>query len=816
MVIGRTDDSRPWVGCGLDAAVVATLGERVPQLRFLPFQTADQATELLDNPNCRLLAIDLTLVGDQATRIIAAQRETHSDSTKPMLYVVPQNRDSDLLQQLVHDRSTSQVLFQPLDVDELTYQISHALGIGIEESGEPTNEPGRQLQSAMAALWERFRETNLQRVETVEQATFAAQQGTLTAEERRAGERAAHKLTGAVGTFGFAAASQSARDIEQTLTGTDPLTPASLFRLSDLSFKLRRDLEHSPALPATPNGRPTTIRSNGRTARLLLVVQDAELAERIALAGHLRALDVDIALHFAEARQLIADRRPDVVLVDLAPADGSDRGMAFLAELANDDPPLPVVVLTQRDSLIDRVEVAALGGSAFLRKPLSPEQILDTVTEVLDSEQITESLILAVDDDHVILNSVQTILGSNGLQTVCLDDPLRFWDTLDETMPDLVVLDVDMPHVSGIELCKVIRNEQRWRALPVLILTAHTDPATVHRVFAAGADDYISKPFVGPELVNRISNRLERNRLYRRLAEVDALTGVSTRRKTSQVLERYLGLAQRRDDPFTLAILDVDHFKQINDRYGHASGDETLRRLGELLGQAFRREDVIGRWGGEEFVAGMYGMPEHVGVQRLTTVLEQFRRIVFRSPNGQEFHATMSAGVAQFPENGTDLASLYRTADSALYRAKANGRNRVVGTCQQPPPGSSVEHVDVLIAVDDDTLATPLRHALETQGYRVQWLPDGHLAIGALAGDHPHVRARLVLLSIDLPDVAGQTMLQEMRQTDLFKRSRVIVLSARGDETEELEAFELGLFDYVVKPVSLPILVQRIRRALND
>ncbi|HUX86780.1 MAG TPA: response regulator [Chloroflexota bacterium] len=807
--------ARPLVGCCLAADVIALLDTRTQPFEFLPFQTADQARELLTNQSCRLLVIDLALIGDQVRQIIAASRAQPGEVAKPVVYVASQNRDSVLLRQLVDDPSTTQVLFQPLDTDELVYQIRSTLGFGDERSVEHANDSVEQAQNAVAALWGQFRETNFQRIETIERATMTAPTETLTPDMRREAERAAHKLAGAVGTFGFLAASRCARDIEQILAGTASLTQPCLVQLSGLVVDLRRDLEASTAPPVAPRGKPSPARPNRRSGHLLLVLDDAAIAESVASEGRRRALYVDIAQNVAEARRIIANGRPDVVLVDVAPADGSDQGMAFLAELANAEPPVPVVILTQRDSLVDRIEVAALGGSAFLRKPLSPAKILDAVCEVLASEQNTESVILAVDDDPVILNSLQAILGTNHWRTICLDDPMRFWEMLDATTPDLVVLDVDMPHVSGIELCKVIRNEQRWRTLPVIILTAHTDPATVHRVFAAGADDYVSKPFVGPELVNRISNRLERTRLYQRLAEVDALTGVSTRRKTSQVIERYLGLAKRRNEPFTLAVLDVDYFKQINDRHGHLAGDETLRRLGEILGHAFRHEDVVGRWGGEEFIAGMYGMNRQVGIRRLTSILEKLRHSVFLSPNGEEFRVTFSAGAAQCPEDGTDLATLYRAADAALYRAKANGRNCIVGTCQHHPTESRVEHVDILI-VDDDINSSLLRHTLEVQGYRVQWSPNGQALIDVLAEDRLRVRARVVVLSVDLPDLAGRNVLQELRHADLLKGSRVIVLSARWNEAEEIQAFELGAFDYVAKPLSLPVIVQRIRRALND
>jgi diguanylate cyclase (GGDEF)-like protein len=125
-------------------------------------------------------------------------------------------------------------------------------------------------------------------------------------------------------------------------------------------------------------------------------------------------------------------------------------------------------------------------------------------------------------------------------------------------------------------------------------------------------------------------------------------------------------------------VLDLDHFKQINDRYGHAAGDAVLCRLSSLLVREFRATDVVARWGGEEFVLGLYGLSCHHGVRRLTEFLEALRHEEFTGADGTRFQVTFSAGVAAYPANGADLQTLYRAADHTLYQAKATGRARVL------------------------------------------------------------------------------------------------------------------------------------------
>jgi diguanylate cyclase (GGDEF)-like protein len=366
------------------------------------------------------------------------------------------------------------------------------------------------------------------------------------------------------------------------------------------------------------------------------------------------------------------------VLVDVSFPQDAQSSLKLLEELTALDPPVPVLVLTALDSLIDRVEVARRGGRGFLQKPLPPPEVLDSVMQLLTRINASESKVMAVDDDPQVLATLRLLLEPQRIRVITLSEPLRFWEVLEQTSPNLLVLDVEMDHLSGIELCRVVRNDPRWRDIPILFLTRRSDAETVQRVFAAGADDYVLKPVVGPELFTRISNRLEHARLVRSFVETDPLTGVDNRRKSTATLNQFIRMSSRQRQPLSFVILDLDRFKTINDSYGHAVGDQVLRRLGTVLLKTFRGEDVVARWGGEEFTVGMFGMRLGDALQRMTEVLEAFRKEVFTTTEGTEFHVTFSAGVAQFPEDGEDLQSLYRAADKALYRAKKVGRARVL------------------------------------------------------------------------------------------------------------------------------------------
>ena len=297
---------------------------------------------------------------------------------------------------------------------------------------------------------------------------------------------------------------------------------------------------------------------------------------------------------------------------------------------------------------------------------------------MIEKDQASEAHLLIVDDDPQLLDILRTLLEPWGFHITLLSDPRQFWHTLEQSSPDLLILDVEMPGFNGVDLCQVVRQAPRWRELPILILSAHTDVETRQSVFSAGADEYINKPIVAPELITRVVNRLERQHVLQKLAETDGLTGLLNQRRATQDLNRLIRLANRQQKPLCFAILDLDHFKQINDCYGHETGDVVLKCMGDLLKQTFRKEDVLARWGGEEFILALYDITVEQGLERLKHVLERWRQQLFTDIHNHQFGSSFSAGVAVYPQDGNDWQSLFRAADVALYQAKAEGRGQVL------------------------------------------------------------------------------------------------------------------------------------------
>lgn len=267
-------------------------------------------------------------------------------------------------------------------------------------------------------------------------------------------------------------------------------------------------------------------------------------------------------------------------------------------------------------------------------------------------------------------------------------DGVAAWASYQSDIPDVIISDWRMPGLEGPELCRRVRaREAEGTYTYFILLTGLQDREHAIRGLEVGADDYLGKPPDANEIELRLLVAARVSALHQRLAQreaalwqlasTDDLTGLPNRRVAEDRLREYVGLARREAKPLTLAMLDLDHFKRVNDTYGHATGDGVLKAVAQLLREAMREHDVVARWGGEEFLLGLYGAPAAGCMQRVSALLARVRQHAFTAPGGQSIPVTLSAGVAAYPANGTDLDGLVAAADHALYQAKAAGRDRV-------------------------------------------------------------------------------------------------------------------------------------------
>jgi DNA-binding response OmpR family regulator len=311
----------------------------------------------------------------------------------------------------------------------------------------------------------------------IEQAVQAVENGDLSEELQQQAEHEAHKLAGALGTFGIPDGSRWAEAIETFFQTNPSIDNAQMLR------QWMSNLYQALDLPVTIAPHPDQYQ-----LLLLVVSRNSQLTEPLIKEAALWNLQVEVV--FDTAFEGTATYKPDIVLLDLDSMPSSKAGLNLLPKLAEQS--APVFVLSERDCFSDRLQVARHGGQSFLLKSMAITQILEAVVQKVQQLR-AEVKILMVDDDAHVLNATQRLLASVGLRLTTLDTPQRFWDSLLEYSPDLIILDVEMPDLSGIELCQVLRSDPRWQTLPVLFLTVHTDAETAHRMFMAGATGCVAK-----------------------------------------------------------------------------------------------------------------------------------------------------------------------------------------------------------------------------------------------------------------------------------------------------------------------------------
>ena len=294
--------------------------------------------------------------------------------------------------------------------------------------------------------------------------------------------------------------------------------------------------------------------------------------------------------------------------------------------------------------------------------------------------------VLLVDDCTENLQLAGAVLLNEGAEVFAADSGKRALDMVVAVQPDLILLDLMMPGMDGIETCERLKMIEQVRDIPVIFLTAAGDAddnGFVVEGFSAGAVDFIRKPFAPAELLARVSTHVQlhrRTRQLERLAHIDALTGLPNRRAFEQRLGEDWQRCRRTGGMLGLLMLDIDHFKQYNDYYGHPQGDQALRAVAAALQTSARRVvDFCGRYGGEEFVV-LTLSEDNTDIEHLAYSIGNAVRDLGISHAGVATDAllTVSIGYACVsPQGALNPEGLIKAADQALYRAKANGRDRI-------------------------------------------------------------------------------------------------------------------------------------------
>jgi len=453
------------------------------------------------------------------------------------------------------------------------------------------------------------------------------------------------------------------------------------------------------------------------TGRILVVDDNptnTKLLEARLSAEYYTVLTVDNGLGAIE----ICNRGEcDIVLLDVMMPNMNGFEVCRVLKGQTDTLHIPIVLLTALDSIQDRIEGLEAGADDFLTKPFRELELMARVKSLLRVKLLVDELrmramtahdvhmellfervfarpkpdeaVLVVDDRASSAAKTRSTLMRCGYQVIVEADPEKALAFASEKAPVLGIINLDLRDFDGLRLCSQIRQFERSRNLPILAVSDEGDEARLSRALDLGVNDFVRRPIEANELVARCKTQLRRRRYSDFLRESvqntmemavkDSLTGLYNRRYLETHLANHVKIAQEKGTPLSLLVFDIDHFKKVNDAYGHGGGDVVLKEFALRMSDNVRRIDLPCRMGGEEFVVIMPETDRALAY----SVAERIRDVVAAKPfyvddKGTEVRITTSAGIGCYIDGDDTPEILLNRADAALYQAKNSGRNCVI------------------------------------------------------------------------------------------------------------------------------------------
>ncbi|MGS0739008.1 diguanylate cyclase [Pseudomonas sp. GG8] len=409
---------------------------------------------------------------------------------------------------------------------------------------------------------------------------------------------------------------------------------------------------------------------------IYVMLQDHERAERLAKQLEffgLSALSLDSIAAF---HATMAERYPAAIVMDVDFC-GPGEGLILAAKVQDGlEHKLPLLFFSHNETdTPTRLAAVRAGGQEFLTGTLDASSLLEKIEVLTCVAQYEPYKVLIIDDSRAQATHTERLLNSAGIITRTLIDPIQAMAELAEFQPDLIILDMYMPGCTGTELAKVIRHNDRYVSVPIIYLSAEDDLDKQLDAMSEGGDDFLTKPIKPRHLITTVRNRAARARNLKARMVRDSLTGLYNHTHILQLLEDCSFRARREGKPLSFAMLDIDHFKRVNDSHGHPMGDRVIKSLALFLKQRLRKTDYIGRYGGEEFAIVMPDTDLHNAHRVLDEIRQRFAEIHYPA-QPVNLSCTFSAGVVELYESADSL-TLSSLADDALYHAKDAGRNQV-------------------------------------------------------------------------------------------------------------------------------------------
>ncbi|UTF60251.1 diguanylate cyclase [Gilvimarinus sp. DA14] len=489
-----------------------------------------------------------------------------------------------------------------------------------------------------------------------------------------------HKLAGSAGSFGLTQFSRKARELEVLLQSwqqqIEPPAAAQLEQVIKQIAELGAEID-APTTTPSKVAQPLLKATNTANNLVYLVEDDQSLAAELSVALENFGYTVH---HFTQLHQLehsYRQQRPDFLIVDVSLEGDKRLGPDVVSELKQsvEGEPPPTIVITSRNDFDAHMAAVRAGAIGYFLKPLNIPEVVDCLESHLNMQHSAPYRVLIVDDDALLSRHYQLVLEGAGMLVRAITDPRQVLEVMREFHPEVVLLDLNLPGCRGYELAQLIRLHSEWLRVAIAYLSSEQDEQRQLVAIRTGGEDFLAKPISDLRLISSVTVRAARVRQLSDAIDRDSLTGLLKHSRIKEQIGVELQRAARQQKPVSVAMIDLDHFKRVNDSYGHAVGDKVIRALSQLLRQRLRRTDSVGRYGGEEFVAILPDCDASSAQVLLDDVRKKFAVLSF-SAEREHFSVTLSAGVSSSLQ--ADDENLLERADKALYDAKSNGRDQVV------------------------------------------------------------------------------------------------------------------------------------------
>ena len=482
-----------------------------------------------------------------------------------------------------------------------------------------------------------------------------------------------HKLVGSGGSYGFPDISEHARSAERWLIqhvgnygGAGEVVGPLLEKLELAVAGAGRSLLASDVVDSP--------RHTDFGWHALIIGAERQTAG--LLAGRLESVGFDVVVAEAGSPQASPQVPPELVV--LVHREGGPDPYAVAAAWTGRRGLRPRgVVLIEATGNPDRLRAAAAGIDTIIPMAVAETELFN-FAKSLARVGSPPAKVLLVEDDPAQADAITSILSQANLSVTLSATVAGASTLLANEFPDLILLDIRLPDGDGFTVARLARQDPRLALVPIVFLTAATDADHQIRAVRAGGDDFLRKPVDPTLLTLLVLNRIERGRRVREMAHRDGLTGLLNHATLMAELDHAVEAARRRSEPFAFVMADLDHFKRINDSYGHLVGDTILVHVARMFQRLGRSSDLLARYGGDEFAMILLNNTAEGAAILTSRIRKSLIDEPAMSPRGGPISIKMSFGISVFPEDGDTADALVEAADRALYQSKRLGRDRVM------------------------------------------------------------------------------------------------------------------------------------------